>query len=71
MYCQICEKNEATIHLTEINSGVRTEMHVCEYCAQQEGITVKSNIPLNELLGNLLASQPSDEEIMSGKTQIL
>lgn len=71
MYCQICEKNEATIHLTEINNGVRTEMHICEYCAQQEGLTIKSNIPLNELLSNLLASQPSDEELLAGQSEQL
>lgn len=61
MHCQICQKNEATIHLTEINDGVRTEMHLCENCAQEEGIAVKSHLPINELLANLLATQPSDE----------
>ncbi len=63
MHCQVCKKNEATIHLTEINDGMRTEMHLCEYCASEQGIMVKTNIPLTELLGNLLAVQPSDEEI--------
>ncbi len=63
MQCQSCHKNEATIHLTEISDGVRTEMHLCEHCAQQEGIAVKSQIPLNELLSNLLAAQPDDSEL--------
>jgi protein arginine kinase activator len=63
MQCQICNKNDATIHLTEIADGVRAEMHICEHCAQQEGIAVKSQIPLNELLSSLLAVQPSDEEL--------
>jgi len=49
--------------LTEINNGVRTEMHLCERCAVQHGIAVKSQMPINELLSNLLAVQPSDEEI--------
>ena len=71
MQCEVCKENEATIHLTEINNGARTEMHVCEYCAQQEGLTIKSNIPLNELLGNLFASQPSDEELLAGKSEQL
>jgi protein arginine kinase activator len=64
MHCQICNKNEATIHLTEITDGMRSEMHVCEHCAAEEGISVKSQIPLNELLSNLLASAPSDEEML-------
>lgn len=63
MQCQICNKNEATIHLTEITDGVRTEMHVCERCASQEGIVVKSQMPINELLSNLLNSAPSDEQL--------
>jgi protein arginine kinase activator len=63
MQCQICTKNDATIHLTEIADGVRVEMHICESCAQEQGIAVKSQIPLNELLSSLLAVQPSDEEL--------
>ncbi|UCE48565.1 MAG: UvrB/UvrC motif-containing protein [Phycisphaerales bacterium] len=68
MQCQICNKNDATIHLTEISGGARTEIHVCESCAVEQDIAVKSHIPINELLSNLLASQPTDEEI-SGATE--
>jgi len=63
MQCQICKKNEATIHLTEITDGVRTEMHLCEQCAPEQGIAIKSQIPLNELLSDLLSVQPSDDEL--------
>ena len=63
MHCQICKKSEATIHLTEITDGVRTELHLCEHCAQKQGIAAKSQMPLNELLSNLLASQPLDDEL--------
>jgi len=69
MHCQICQKNEATIHLTEITDGVRAEMHLCEHCAQQEGITIKSHLPINELLANLLATQPSDDELLGEPDQ--
>jgi protein arginine kinase activator len=62
MQCQSCHKNDATVHLTEINDGVRTETHLCEQCAQEEGVAVKSQIPLNELLSSLLAAQPEDAE---------
>jgi len=64
MQCQICNAKEATIHLTEINDGVRSEMHLCERCAAEQGIVVQSHMPINELLGNLLASQPDDEEMI-------
>ena len=68
MQCQICQKNDATIHLTEITAGSRTEMHLCENCAAEQNITVKSHIPINELLSGLLSVQPTDEEI-AGPTQ--
>jgi protein arginine kinase activator len=63
MQCEICQKNDATIHLTEITEGTRIETHLCEHCAQEQGIVIKSQIPLNELLGSLLASQSSDDEL--------
>ncbi|MFA5251815.1 MAG: UvrB/UvrC motif-containing protein [Phycisphaerae bacterium] len=66
MQCQVCQKKEATIHLTEITDGVRSEMHLCEHCAQEEGIAVKSQLSINELLSGLLATQPSDDEMFGG-----
>jgi len=69
MQCQICQKNEATIHLTEITNGVRTEMHLCEQCAQEEGIAVKSQISLNELLSSLLSSPSADNELFGDSKQ--
>ena len=69
MQCQICGKNDATIHLTEISDGVRTEIHVCETCAVEQDIAVKSHIPINELLNSLLASQPTDDELAGSAEQ--
>jgi protein arginine kinase activator len=63
MLCQVCNKKTATIHLTEITDGVRTEMHLCEHCAIEQGIAAKTQISINELLSSLLASQPSDDEL--------
>jgi len=63
MQCQICQKRTATIHLTEISEGVRTEMHICEQCAAEQGVAAHSQMSVNELLSHLLAVQPSDEEI--------
>ncbi len=71
MQCQICHKNDATIHLTEITDGARIEMHVCEQCAAEQDIAVKTHIPINELLSNLLAVQPSDEELSDPSEQKL
>ena len=71
MQCQVCQKKEATIHLTEITDGVRSEVHLCEHCAQEEGIAVKSQLSINELLSGLLATQPSDDELFGDTEQEL
>lgn len=63
MQCQICNSRVATIHLTEITEGVRSEMHICEHCASEQGIASQSQMSINELLSSLLAVQPSDEEL--------
>jgi len=69
MQCQSCHKREATVHVTEISEGVRSELHLCEKCAHQEGIAVKSQIPLNELLSTLLASQPDESDLFAESGQ--
>jgi len=61
MQCQCCKEHTATIHLTEINNGQRLETHLCESCAQKQGLAVKNQIPLNELLSTLLAVQPDSK----------
>jgi len=74
MLCQYCKKQSATIHLTEIQNGHREETHLCEGCAEHQGLSVKSQIPLNELLSTLLSAQgqaksgPKDEDSTGGGT---
>ncbi len=58
MLCQACKEHTATIHLTEIRNGQRAETHLCQECAHQQGLAVKAQIPLNELLSTLLSVQP-------------
>lgn len=56
MKCQKCNNSVATIHLTEIIEGQRSEMHLCQNCAQSEGVAIKNQVPLNDLLNSLLAA---------------
>ncbi len=71
MQCEFCQSREATIHLTEITDGVRTEMHLCEQCAQEQGVGTKTNIPLNELLSNLLSMGPKEEPSITGESEVV
>jgi len=61
MRCQICDENNATIHLTEIEKGVQKELHICEPCAIKKGIIQKNHITLKEFLGKI-ASQSEGED---------
>jgi len=49
--CDKCDK-AATIHLTDIADGQKSEVHLCEDCAMAEGL-VKAALPLSQLLQGL------------------
>lgn len=51
--CEKCGK-PATVHLTEIVDGKKLEKHLCESCAEDEGITIKANVPIGQLLENII-----------------
>ena len=53
MLCEICSKNEATVHYTEIVNDKMTEMHLCEDCAREKGAIIKPHFPLADLLAGL------------------
>ncbi|MCK4999224.1 MAG: hypothetical protein KAS23_06805, partial [Anaerohalosphaera sp.] len=70
MQCQNCKEHVATIHLTEINNGQRHETHLCQECAQQQGLTLKAQVPLNELLSTLLAAQSENSNADKSDTDV-
>jgi protein arginine kinase activator len=43
MLCERCKHKDATVHLTEIIKGVRSEVHLCEHCARDIGLNSKLN----------------------------
>lgn len=64
MLCEICNKNKASIHLTEVNTAksLKRELHICEECAQRKGIFQKVHLSINEMLGKVEAISISKEE---------
>lgn len=38
--CQACSQREAKIHFTELKNGKKTEMHLCEQCAQEKNMVM-------------------------------
>ncbi len=43
MLCDICHKNHASIHMTEIINGEVKELHICDACAQNKGMIKNNN----------------------------
>lgn len=67
MLCDICHKNEATVHLTEIVDNQITELHLCEECARQKGAQMEQHFGLADLLAGLADLGQQFE--VAGKTE--
>ena len=37
MICQKCGKNSATVYVTKIINGHKSELYYCEHCAREKG----------------------------------
>lgn len=57
MYCQECKQKPATVFLTQMANGKKTEMHLCEECAAKKGgiiFDMDNQFSVSNLLGTLL-----------------
>lgn len=64
--CQACKKQTATVHLTDITpEGEMRERHLCEQCAQKEGLASKSapHVPLNAILTGLVMDKATIQRL--------
>jgi len=63
MLCDVCNKNPATVHLTEIVDDQMTELHLCEECARKKSAQMEQQFGLSDLLAGLADfEKPSSEE---------
>src|SRR2546422_4905711 len=56
MLCDICKKNEATVHLTQIVDAKMLKADLCEACSKAKGIQEASGFSLADLLVGLGAA---------------
>jgi protein arginine kinase activator len=54
LICQRCKKVQATVHLTEILQNEKRERHLCEDCAKEEGVAIKAQVNLQDILSGML-----------------
>src|SRR6266850_5432547 len=72
MLCQICGKNPATVHFTEIHDNTMSEIHVCEKCAEERGLQnpqAKQKFDIANLIAGMVDSVTSTEEERVGHVQ--
>ncbi|MDD5347308.1 MAG: UvrB/UvrC motif-containing protein [Candidatus Omnitrophica bacterium] len=63
MLCDVCGKNPATVHLTEIVDDQMSELHLCEECARKKSSQMESQFGLSDLLAGLAEfEKPAAEE---------
>jgi len=62
MLCDICNKNPATVHLTEIIDDQMDELHLCEQCAHQKSLQMEQHFGLSDLLGGLAEFEKPTKE---------
>lgn len=67
MICQECNKRPATLHFTKIINGDKTEVHICEHCAQEKGEMFMFSGSTGFSIDNLLAGLLNIEPIKSTK----
>lgn len=69
MLCDICGKNPATVHLTEIVNDEMNELHLCEECARQKSIQMEQQFGLADLLAGLAGFEKpvQEKEVVSLK----
>jgi protein arginine kinase activator len=72
MVCQICKKNPATVRYIEVQDKQSTEVHLCQGCAEDKGITVKLTSKQGwpaEMLAKLVDDVAGGEEAKVGPVQ--
>jgi len=62
MLCDICGKNPATVHLTEIIDDQMNELHLCEECARAKSAQMDQQFGLSDLLAGLAEFEKPDLE---------
>lgn len=68
MLCEKCQKRPATIHMTKIVNGQKTETNMCEVCAQQDnsiGFSFEPKWMLQNIFAELFNQPLTEKEPVS------
>lgn len=59
MLCQSCNERQANVHVTKVVNGARTELHLCQQCAEKRGefqVFVGPKFAFSNLVAGLMQS---------------
>lgn len=57
MQCDECGKRPASVHITKVEGGKKTDIHLCDQCAMQKNVlSLSTNFSINDLLAGILNS---------------
>lgn len=60
MLCEECGKKPATVHITKIENGKKTDIHLCEQCALSKNpFVINTSFSINDLLTGMLNNAAS------------
>ncbi len=59
MHCEVCQENEATVHLTQIVDGHVKKINMCEACAAKSGLEMKGALSITDILLGLGGVKPA------------
>ncbi len=65
MLCEVCQENDAAVHLTQVLDGAVKKLHLCQSCAVQSGLNIDGALSLTDVLFGMGAPDDAD----SGKPE--
>ncbi|MBD3246274.1 MAG: hypothetical protein GF333_04615 [Candidatus Omnitrophica bacterium] len=67
MLCDVCQKNAATVHLTEIVNEKVVEMHICQECARHKAAEIKDQVSFSDFLTGLSGKSQEKKGVRAKK----
>ena len=71
MLCDLCGKQEANVHLTEIIDGESRELHLCQTCAHKKGVDAPEASDLSGLLAGLTDLGAAKEKLSKTASKLI
>ena len=65
MKCDVCHERDALVYIQQVMGKEKVELHLCEQCAKERGITAgseKLELSLGSLLSDLISAKPEGEK---------